>query len=353
MQRYDVTPLRRYCTEIFLRAGIPAEDAELTSAALVLTDMRGINSHGVLRAAHYITCIQAGGLRPDGRLEVTADGGGFLRLSAAGGMGIPAAMRATDLLIEHARTQAIAIATLNHSDHYGAAGLYAQRCSDAGLIGFSMSNTCPMIAVTGAAAKGIGNNPFAYAAPGRRHRGILFDVCMSVVASGKIQIAAAENKKIPLGWIVDREGQPTDDPQQIYHGGSFLPFAGHKGYGFAVMVELLAGILANAGILSEVRSWNKTPGRESNTGHCFLAINPDFFGGEEFFRQRIDQMIDSLASAPKAPDCAHILYPGEIEFNHEADALEHGVPLPEPSVDELKKAGKLVGLPFTLPALPA
>lgn len=353
MQRYDVTQLRNYCTEIFLRAGIPAEDAELTSAALVLTDMRGISSHGVLRAAHYITCIQAGGLRPDGRLEITAAGGGFLRLSAAGGLGIPAAMRATDLLIDHARTQAIAIATLNHSDHYGAAGLYAQRCSDAGLLGFSMSNTCPMIAVTGAAAKGIGNNPFAYAAPGRRHRGILFDVCMSVVASGKIQIAAAENRKIPLGWIVDREGNPTDDPQHIYQGGSFLPFAGHKGYGFAVMVELLSGILANAGLLAEVRSWNKTPGRESNTGHCFLAINPAFFGGEEHFRQRTDQMIDSLTSVPKAPGCAQILYPGEIEFGHEADALEHGVPLPEPSLDELKKAGKLVGLPFALPAVTA
>jgi len=352
MQRYDVTQLRCYCAEIFQLAGIPAEDAELTSAALVLTDMRGIHSHGVLRAGHYITCIQAGGLRPDGRLEVTAEGGAFLRLSATGGMGIPASMRATDLLIEHARTQAVVIATLNHSDHYGAAGLYAQRCSDAGLIGFSMSNTCPMIAVTGAGVKGIGNNPFAYAAPGRRHRGILFDVCMSVVASGKIQIAAAENKKIPMGWIVDRDGHPTDDPQHIYQGGSFLPFADHKGYGFAVMVELLAGILANAGILSEVRSWNKTPGRESNTGHCFLAINPAFFGGEEHFRQRIDQMIDSLTSARKAPGCDRIFYPGEIEFIHEADALEHGVPLPTPSVDELKKAGKLVGLPFTLQPLP-
>ena len=192
-----------------------------------------------------------------------------------------------------------------------------------------------------------------YVRPGRRHRGILFDVCMSVVASGKIQIAAAENRKIPLGWIVDREGNPTDDPQHIYQGGSFLPFAGHKGYGFAVMVELLSGILANAGLLAEVRSWNKTPGRESNTGHCFLAINPAFFGGEEHFRQRTDQMIDSLTSVPKAPGCAQILYPGEIEFGHEADALEHGVPLPEPSLDELKKAGKLVGLPFALPAVTA
>ena len=168
MQRYDVTQLRRYCTEIFQRAGIPAEDAELTSDALVLTDMRGINSHGVLRAAHYITCIQAGGLRPDGRLEVTAEGGAFLRLSAAGGMGIPASMRATDLLIEHAHTQAITIATLNHGDHCGCRTLCP--VSDAGLIDYSI--TLPNDRCHRRSVKGIGNNPLAYAAPGRRHRGI-------------------------------------------------------------------------------------------------------------------------------------------------------------------------------------
>jgi len=225
------------------------------------------------------------------------------------------------------------------------------RCAEAGLVGFCMSNTCPLMAPTGGASLRIGNNPFAYSAPAGKYRAVLFDICMSMVACGKVEIAAAENHKIPLGWMLDKHGNPTDDPKQYFDGGLMLPFGGHKGYGLAFMVEIMTAILGQAGTLSEVKSWNTVPERDANTGHCFIVINPEFFGGLSQFEARMEHMIAEIIQSPKAPGVERIYYPGEIEFQKEADAKENGVILPEASVEQLRRALKLVNLPFTLAPL--
>ncbi|NLG13219.1 MAG: Ldh family oxidoreductase [Lentisphaerae bacterium] len=342
--KFPVELLNKSCKEVFTAIDVPAADAEMIADTLVLTDMRGVYSHGVIRSAHYIDCIQAGGIKPTAELQILNESPCAIRTSAAGGLGIPAAIKATDLAMERAKQHGVAVVTVNHSDHYGAAGIYAMRCADQGLFGMSMSNTCPLVAPTGGAKATIGNNPFSYAAPGGKYRAILFDICMSVVATGKMIIAAAEGKKIPEDWIIDANGNPTDDPTEIYRGAISLPFAAHKGYGFAVMVELLSAVLAGAGITKDVHSWNKAPGRDANTGHCFIVINPEFFGGLDEFKKRTDLLIDRLVATPPAPGVDRVRYPGEIEFEHEAEALKFGVPLPQSSVDELRRAAKLTGV---------
>lgn len=348
MSRFNVSRLHDACREIFIRAGVPAEDAEMLAEVLVTTDMRGVHSHGVVRSARYIDCIRAGGIRPSADLEILNDTPCAVQVSAAGSLGIPASVKALELLLKRAEKQPVTVVTVNHSDHYGAAGYYAMRGAEAGFLTFSMSNTVPLIAAPGGAASVIGNNPFAYAAPGARHRAVLFDVCMSKVASGKIEIAAREGRRIPRGWILNAKGEATEDPQDIYNGGIMLPFAEHKGYGFAIMVELMTGVLGLSGLLSGVHSWNTLPGRDADTGHCFLALNPAFFGGAERFRARVDAMIDELKRSPVAPDAERTLYPGELEFEREADARANGVPLPEASVRELQRAAALTGVRLNL-----
>ncbi len=347
IRRFDAAKLKKFTAEVFEKADIPAEDAAIMAEVLVTTDMRGVHSHGVVRSARYIDCIRAGGIQPAAKLEVLEESAAHIRIDAKGGLGIPVSFRTTDKVIEKARKSPIAIGTVNHSDHYGAAGYYAMRCAENGLVGFSMSNTCPLVAVTGGASATIGNNPYAYAAPAGKYRAILFDICMSVVASGKIEIASQEKKKIPFGWILDREGRPTDNPDDIYHGGIMLPFGEHKGYGIAVMVEIMTALLGNAGLMSGVKSWNTVPGRDANTGHSFLAINPEFFGGLSLFQSRTEQMIEEIKSAKKAEGVKRIYYPGEIEFEKEADALRNGVPLSEASVNALQRAAGLVGADST------
>lgn len=343
MECFDAAGLKRFTKNVFVSAGIPAEDAEMIAEVLVVTDMRGIHSHGVVRTARYLDCVQAGGIQPAAELQIMEESPSHLRVSAAGGLGIPASVRTTEKLIAKGKQNPIAIATVNHSDHYGAAGYYALRCAEEGLIGFSMSNTLPLVAIAGGASPAIGNNPFAYACPAGKYRAVLFDICMSVVASGKIEIAAQENKEIPFGWILDPEGKPTNDPHHIGHGAVLLPFGGHKGYGIAVMVEMLASVLSNSGILSGINSWNMIPGQDSNTGHCFMTINPAFFGGLENFVSRTEGMIDELKTCKKAPGVDKIFYPGEIEFAKEADAAKNGIMLSEASVSELKRAAVLAG----------
>ena len=167
---------------------------------------------------------------------------------------------------------------------------------------------------------------------------------MSVVASGKLIIAAAEGKKIPKDWILDANGNPTDDPNEIWHDAIMLPFAAHKGYGFAVMVELLSAVLAGAGITEDVKSWNTVPGRDADTGHCFIVLDPAFFGGLDEFKKRTDLLIDRLVATPPVAGVDRVRYPGEIEFEREADAEKNGVPLPDSSVDELRRAAKMTGV---------
>ena len=337
-----IPELTARCRELLALAGVPELAARRTAETLVSADARNIHSHGVVRLARYIDCIQSGGIRPDAEVLILDEGPAFLRASANGGLGIPASCEAVERLIAKARTMPLAAAAVNHSDHYGPAGYYAMKCADAGLIGFSMSNTCPLIAVTGAKTAGIGNNPFAYAAPAGKYRAVLFDICMSVVASGKIILAAGDDKPIPEGWILDKNGKPTTDPHAIFDGAIMLPLGGHKGYGLAMMVEMLSGVLADAGTLSGVHSWNTVPGEDANTGHFFMTINPAFFGGLDHFTARMENVIAELTSAPRADGVDKIYYPGELEFISEAKALAEGIDLPAASAAELDRAEKLL-----------
>ena len=339
---WKVDELKDRTAAICRAGGIPAADAEMIAEVLVTTDMRGIHSHGVVRLARYLDCIRAGGIKPTSEPVTLSESANSLMVSANGGLGIPASVKTMRRLLEKASQSAIAIATINHSDHYGAAGHYAMMAADRGFVGFSMSNTCPLVAPTGGRAAAIGNNPFAYAAPGRKHRALLFDVCMSKVAAGKLVIAAEAGKRIPADWILTKDGKTTDDPNEIWHDAVMLPFAEHKGYGFATMVEAMTGVLAMSGMMGGVHSWNTQPGRDADTGHCFIVVNPAFFGGVEAFRDRTDAMIDGLKRCPTVDGVDEVLYPGELEWRREATALKDGISLPEASEKELERAAGMV-----------
>ena len=276
----QVGELKETVAAICRAGGIPAADAEMIAEVLVTTDMRGIHSHGVVRLARYLDCIRAGGIKPAAEPVVLSESANSIMASADGGLGIPASMKVMRRLLDKAEKSAISIATLNHSDHYGAAGQYAVMAAERGFVGLSMSNTCPLVAPTGGRAAAIGNNPFAE----------------------------------------------------------------HKGYGFATLVEAMTGALAMSGMMSAVHSWNMQPGRDADTGHCFIVINPAFFGGQDAFRERIDAMIDELKRCPTVDGVAEVLYPGELEWCREASAIADGVELPVASEKELARAVKMTGM---------
>ena len=165
---------------------------------------------------------------------------------------------------------------------------------------------------------------------------------MSKIAAGKLEIAMGAGKSVPEGLILTADGEPTTDPSHVWKGAVMLPFAEHKGYGFAVMVELLTAALGMSGMMSGVNSWNMQPGRDADTGHTFIVVNPAFFGGTDAFRSRVDAMIDELKRCPLAAGAKEILYPGELEWRREAAAKAEGIELPEASIKELERAAAMV-----------
>jgi LDH2 family malate/lactate/ureidoglycolate dehydrogenase len=249
-----------------------------------------------------------------------------------------------NLAIEKAREKTIAWVGVKNSSHFGAAGYYANMAPKQGMIGIAMSNADPNMVVPGARGSIIGNNPVAYAVPAGKENPLFLDIALSAVAAGKIFAIKALDKPIPDNWLTDKDGLPTSDASDWPNSGSMIPMAGHKGYGIAMLIEVLAGALTGAGMLSEVKSWILQPTEVSRLGQAFIAINIGNVIPLEGFRQRIDDIITDLRGAPKAKGSERIYVPGEIEWEKRADALVNGIPLPEAVFASLYQTGQKLGI---------
>ena len=226
---------------------------------------------------------------------------------------------------------------MKHSSHFGAAGYYANMAAKAGLIGLAVSNVDPNMAVPGSRGMVIGNNPLAYAVPSSTTPTIFLDIAMSNVASLKVIQARRDGVSIPDTWIVDGDGLATTDPSKYPEEGAMQPFARHKGYGIAMLVDVLSGGLSGGGMsmLGGIVSWLFQLDKKNNVSHTFIAIDPACFAGKEQFDADMDAMAAALRSAPKAKNSERIYTPGEIEWEHYADAEQNGIPLPQDLYESL------------------
>jgi LDH2 family malate/lactate/ureidoglycolate dehydrogenase len=257
---------------------------------------------------------------------------------------VPSVM-AMNLAIHKAKACGIGYAGVRHSTHFGAAGYYAAMAVEHDMIGLAMSNVDANMTAPGARGSVIGNNPFAYAAPAGEEHPIMLDVAMSAVAAGKIYAAQALGKAIPENWLVDDDGLPTTDIRDYPRVGSLLPMAGHKGYGLAVMVEVLAAVLTGAAVTKHVRPWlGPTIGELTDEGNAFVAIDIGAMMPVVEFKARMDGMIREIREAPKAKGSDRIYLPGEMEWERRTDALANGIPLPPDVLASLQGLAQDVGL---------
>jgi ureidoglycolate dehydrogenase (NAD+) len=249
-------------------------------------------------------------------------------------MPIVAACIAMEKAIDKASKTGIAISTVKNSGHFGAAGYYANLAAQAGCIGISMCNVDPGVAAPGSCGPVLGTNPFSYAVPGPDGRTIFLDVATSIVAASKVYQAKALGKQIPEGWLVGGDGLPTTDPSRYPLEGALMPMAGHKGYGIALMVELLTGVLSGGAFGDEVVSWlhGPTPVNQSLT---FVAVNVGSFMDLSVFTSRAATLAEQIRHAPKSVDADRIYTPGELEWDHRERVLREGVALPPDAVENL------------------
>lgn len=321
--------LRKFCENICLKVGLSQKDAFTFVDSLLFANLRGIDSHGIMRFPPYVKRLVDGGAKINPQIKKIKEESSMILLDGDSGMGQIVSMYATKLAIDKAEKTGISVVGVKNSSHFGAASYYSMKMAEKNMVGISMTNGLPVMAAWGGAKRVIGNDPLSIAVPYKKDKPVVLDMAMSKVSGGKVRLFAKDNQKIPQNWVVNSQGKKTEDPNDFVNGGALLPFGEYKGYGLAVMVEILAGVLTGAGRLNEVKSWLKTSNAPVYTGHCFIAINIENFIPLEDFKERLDWVVKELKSSSLAEGSKGVFVPGEIEYEAEQERRTEGIPISE------------------------
>ncbi|MEO5676071.1 MAG: Ldh family oxidoreductase [Usitatibacter sp.] len=305
--------------------GLPAREAAQVARILVMGDLFGHATHGVLRLESYGQRIDAGAIRADAQVLIEAVAPAIARVDGNGAIGPRVGMVALEAALERARALGVGFALVRNGNHFGAIAPYCYLAAEQGFATIIGSNASTTIAPTGGRGERLGNNPLAIGVPRPGNDPIILDMAMSVVARGKIRAAAQRGEAIPSDWATDREGRPTTDPRAALEG-FLLPFGGYKGYGLALMVDLIAGVLSGGAYLTHVKSWLDQPTEPGNLGHFFLAIDTRTLGSPEWLAQRVADFAAIVHDTPRADPARPVRLPGEIEMEqlarHRRDGIE-------------------------------
>ncbi|MBN2021177.1 MAG: Ldh family oxidoreductase [Pirellulales bacterium] len=343
--KVSVTELEDFCHAALRKCGVEEAGARLSANVLVTTDAFGVFTHGTKLLRGYVRRLQAGGIRADAVPRVEREGPAWAILDGQSGLGMVTSVLAMNKAIEKAKTAGVGYAGARNSCHFGAAGYYALMAARADMIGLAMANDYPSMAVLGARKAVLGTNPFAYAVPAGREPPIFLDIASSTVAGGKVRIAQMHRETVPDTWMVDTNGVPTTNPFLYPHAAFLLPFAGHKGYGLAMMIEHLAGILTGTGAMYDLVNWvDHDPSLATHHGGAFLAFNVAAITSLDAFKDRVDQLIRDIHETPKADGVDRLYVPGEMEWDRHRRAVAQGIDLPEDVVASLRELAELLDI---------
>jgi len=345
--------LRAFCEEVFTTLGVPKEEAQVTTDVLVLADLRGIESHGVARMPRYVTGLKKGHIKPTDNSRVVKETKATALIDGGHSLGQVVGYRGMQLAIKKAKDSAVGIVTVRNSNHYGIAGYYTLMALDQNLIGVSMTNAAPLVVPTFGKGSVLGTNPVSLAAPASREKPFVLDMATSVVPRGKLEVMERKGKPIPLGWAVDETGKGSTNARRVLDamgkrlGGGILPlggegedFSGHKGYGLALMVDVLSGVLSGAATGLAVNADETRP----NVGHFFMALDPSAFRPLDDFKRDMDRLARELKDSPKAEGQSRIYVHGEKSFARTERHRREGIPMDHKVVESLKKMGSELGV---------
>lgn len=316
--------LRKLCIARLEKAGICPEHAAIVADVLVHANLKGIDSHGVMRLEHYLKRIAAGGINPNPVIEVKETGAATAVADGDDCLGHIVAQKAMAGAIELARKSGAGLVGAINSSHCGALSYYVKQAVDEKMIGMAMSHTDKAVVPFCGARPFFGTNPLAFGFPAGEEQAVILDMATSTVAYGKIMQAQEKCEPIPAGWAVDQKGKEITDPSQYF---ALLPFGGPKGYGLAMVVDILSGILTGSAFGPHVNLMYGDYDRKRKLGHFFMAINVSMFTEEELFLKKMDQMIREIHATPPAEGFDRVMAPGEPESVTERERLKYGIPL--------------------------
>lgn len=354
--------LLNFVQEVFLSFGISKEKAFICADNLVLSDLRGIPSHGVGRLKRYVDGMINGTILQHAEPVIIKEAPSTATIDGQAGLGQVVGHFATELTIAKAKKSGIGVVVVRNSNHYGIVGYYTQMMLDAGLLGIGMTNTAPLVVPTFGVEMIIGTNPISLTAPTRRNKPFFLDMATAVVPRGKLEVYDRLEKEMPEGWAVDERGHVTTNATQVLKnmltraGGGILPlggegelYSGYKGYGMAMLVDILCGILSGGAYGDMVDS--KGPNGEhqpAEVAHFFMAINIENFVEMEVFQDKMDDFIDRLKQSNRAEGAGRIYVHGEKEYELFVKHKKEGVPIDPKTYETLKGIGSQRSVPFDL-----
>ena len=342
---YLVDDLKNFVNRVMLKAGLNKEESEIFSESLISAEIRGVTSHGLTRLSTYARRVKEGLVKNNVKIKIVNDADSVLRVDGDNGMGAVVATKTMELCIERAKKYGSSFATVYGGNHFGCASYFTLLAAKNDMIGFAVANGPSAIPPTGGKTPLLGTNPVSISIPANRYQPLVLDMATSTVARGKVALAKKNGTSIPEGWGLDVNGQPTTNPEAVLNGGSMLPMAGAKGYGIALIVEILTSCLSsalNGQTMGSFYDFTKT----QNSGFALGAIDISKLIDKEIFKNAVDNLFDTMKSCEKIDENSPIMIPGEIEYLKSVKAIESGVNLSLAVEQDLKETAKLYQVEF-------
>jgi LDH2 family malate/lactate/ureidoglycolate dehydrogenase len=352
---YSYQQLFDFTNQVFQQMGCPAEQAELATEVLLSADLRGIDSHGVARLSGYVRLWEAKRVNANPVIRIIHETPSTAVVDGDSGLGLVVAPFAMQIAIEKAKNVGTGWVSVQNSNHFGIAGYHAMMALEYEMIGMAMTNASPLVAPTFSTERLLGTNPICVSIPAGEEPAFVADLATTTAANGKLEILQRKNLEAPLGWIQDKEGQPSTNAHELKTGGALLPLGGdrehgsHKGYALGAVVDIFSAVLSGANYGPWVPPFpayvpmpTGMPGK--GIGHFFGAMRVDAFRPASDFKQHMDNWIRRFRSAKPVDGEEKVLIPGDPEREMEALRMKEGIPLLDAVVTDLSAVGERFGI---------
>ena len=357
MTKYSFDRLHQFAVNLFIKIGCPHDQAIEAANVLLSADLRGVDSHGVARLVGYLRLYKKNRINPKPQLSVVHETPSTAVVDGDAGLGLVAGPYAMRLAIEKAKNVGTGWVAVKNSNHYGIAGYHAMMALEADCIGISMTNASPLVAPTYSKERLLGTNPIAVAVPAGNEPPFVADMATTTAANGKLEILQRKNESAPLGWLQDKEGQPTQAAQGIVEGGALLPLGGdrehgsHKGFILGSIVDILSAVLSGANYGPWVPPFVSFLDPDPNPvgegiGHFFGALRIDAFRPASEFKTHMDIWIKRFRNAETINETNKVIIPGDPERQIEQLRRKEGIPLLDTVVKDLQSLSEQYQVKF-------
>lgn len=344
---YTYDRLRAFVFGILSRMGCPEDDARLATEVLLSADLRGIDSHGIARLSGYVRLWEAKRINPAPKVTIVHETPSTAVMDGDQGLGLVVAPKAMKVAIEKASVSGTGWVAVKNSNHFGIAGYHSMMALGHDMIGWAMTNASPLVAPTYATERLLGTNPISVAIPAGSQPPFVLDMATTTAANGKLEILQRKNEKAPLGWIQDKQGHPSTNPNELKEGGALIPLGSdpeggsHKGYGLGALVDILSAVLSGANygpwvppFVAFLQPPNDPVGE--GIGHFLGAMRVDAFRPVDEFKKHMDNWILRFRSAKTIDGYDRVLIHGDPETETAAMRMKNGIIVNEKVVEDLE-----------------